>query len=409
VAVPAVVILRESGETGVAEAVRTDLVLRDWSVTVESFASRVLEARWPAAARPAVLAFVPQQPAQRERGLARLRRITQADPENLPIVVCPADVELPDWVYEHGVRSVVQAGRVSYDRLFEDVFRALVGPLPVWLELRVRPSQMLRPTGVAWWNEDVFVADERYEHVVRLGPADSQVVLPGLFEPHHLHLDRRTLYVANKSANELLVAQLVDDMATEVRSVTDCAGPLRCPHDARCAHFVLAVADTDNHRVLVSRDTNRIEDARWTPVRPERPLRAPCGVHADADAVWVADTFNHRLVAFDHDGRQLGAYDGPAGSAFRYPVAVTGWRDFLFVSDEGSERVVALRRSPTDPAALTVHDFAFAGPWVRQTFGLSVNRENRLAVGDRKQKCVWLVDLEQALAATPPEPASAAG
>jgi hypothetical protein len=391
--------MREGQDAKVAELVRNDLVIRNWATLVDSFASRILEtAEWSDRQRPEVLAFIPRRDDLRLRCFLRLRQVMEAG--LLPILLVPEDIDIPDWVYEKGVRAVIPTGSLGYDRLFEDIFRALMGPLPVWLDVRVRPSQVLRPTGVAWWNEDVYVADERYEHVVRIGPVDSQVVLPGLFEPHHIHLDRRTLCVANKSADELLIANLVDDMATDVRSISDCDGPLRRPHDVRCHHFALAVADTDNHRVLISNNTNSFDGASWKVLAPERPFRAPCGLHGDRAHLWVADTFNHRIVGFDYDGVQVADYGsyGEGRDQFRYPVGLYSWQNYLFVADEESERLQVLRRGGADGTELEPYLSSFAAPWVRQVFGLSVNRENRLAIGDRKQKCVWLIDLERAMA-----------
>lgn len=395
---PAIVILRESSEVTVADAIRNDLAAREWSVTVDSFASHLLEPERLMKARlPSVLAFIPKGEVLRQRCLNRLKQLVEA--RIYPVLVIPDDTELPSWLYEQGVRSIVSAGSVTYDRLFEDIFRGLVGPLPSWLDVRVRPTQMLRPTGVSWWTEDVYVADERFEHVVRIGTVDSQVVLPGLFEPHHIHLDRRLLCVANKSANEILLAQIVDDMAVDVRSLVEC-GPtqLKMPHDVCCHRFMLAVADTDNHRVLLAHGNN-FERAEWKPAEPLSPLQAPCGLHVDQQVIWVADTFNHRLIAFDHGGRQIaefGSY-GDELDQFRFPVGVYSWYGYLFVADEESERLKVYRKTDGGELLLEVLSLKFGAPWVQQPFGLSVNRENRLAIGDRKQKCVWIIDLYPAL------------
>ncbi|MET8777774.1 hypothetical protein ABZV58_22450 [Nocardia sp. NPDC004654] len=191
-------------------------------------------------------------------------------------------------------------------------------------------------------------------------------------------------------------------MAVNVRPVRECASvPLRKPHDVRCHRFMLAIADTDNHRVLIA-SGNDFSGARWSVAHPESPLNAPCGLHIDQQGIWVADTFNHRLVAFDRGGRQiysLGEY-GDGEYQFRYPVGVHSWYEYLFVSDEESESLKLFRRNGGESLALSVVSEKFGAPWVQQPFGLSVNRENKLAIGDRKQKCIWIIDLYPAICET---------
>ena len=388
-----VVLLREPADVELAEQLRGDLTVRDWAVTVDVHASRA------AYVTPDTL-VISIVPHQHEPGLHHLEALSDAG--MAPILVLDSGEQLPEWANRNGCRATVIRGHVGYERFFEDLYRAMVGPLPAWLDLRMRPRHLIAPTGVAWWNEDVYVADDKLDHVVRLGAIDSAVILPGLNEPHHIHLDRRTLIVSNKSADEVLVVRLTDGLADEVTPVTSAGSPLRRPHAAQLSTFAAAIADTDNNRVLVSWDREGERPREWKVATPESPLNAPCGLQLDADLLWIADTFNHRIVGIHRDRGEVvsfGEYgDGPMG--FRFPVGVTTWRDMLFVADENGKRLHAYRWRTGHDEHLEIETITtlLAGPHVRQPFGLAVNREDRLAVADRQHKCVWLIALDGALA-----------
>jgi hypothetical protein len=398
---PNVTILREAESLDITEKIRGDLASRGWAVRMNGFASDFLDHGYEYAnmARSPVLAVMPEELERILPCLDKVERLLEADVDIVMMV--PTKYKLPIHFYGKGIGAVIIKDKVHYDRVFEELFRWLAGPLPTWLDLRMRPSQIHRPTGVTWWTEDIFVADEKYEHVVRINTSESAVVVPGLSEPHHIHLDRRRLSIANKAADELLECDLSDDMASDVHPLSSIASlALARPHDVKCAHYTYAIADTDNHRVAYATGANDLRTADFKILNPQVPFSAPCGTFVDANSIWVADTFNHRLVEFDHDGielQTLGSF-GTGPYRFKYPVAIEGWNEYFFVADEQNESLQVYLRpdSEADPALKYVGQLAPG--FIQQPFGLSVNRENRLAVGDRKQKCIWVVDLKPAVA-----------
>jgi len=195
---PHVTLLRTGADVDVVERLRADLVLREWAITVDTFSIRA--SRLPV--ETIIVAYVPANALDETIAFDCLHQLA-VEGRQIVLLDPREGGELPAWIFELGLYSHILSSGLTYDRMFEDVYRALLGPFPPWLDLRIRPSQLVRPTGVSWWNEDIYVADERFEHVVRIGPSDSGVVLPGLFEPHHVHLDRRTLLVANKSSKQV--------------------------------------------------------------------------------------------------------------------------------------------------------------------------------------------------------------
>ena len=379
---------RSRGDVAFAEQLRVDLAVRHRSVELTAFTTAgVLE-------RPesATVAVVPQQDTD-DYGTFLIWMDAVLSAGAAPVLILPERIDLPARVHR-GAAGIVFRNSTSYDQLFEDLFRMLAGVFPSWLDVRVRPSLIQNPTGVAWSSDDLHVADDRFEHVIRISPNDSTVVVPGLDNPHHLSLDERHLAIANMSAGEVLECDIVDNMATNFQTIRSADGlDLVRPHDVRLTAHLSVIADTGNSRVLFR---PRGED--WRAVELERPLAYPGAVCLDDTGFWIADTGNHRVVKCDSEGRQLLSYGsrGDGADEFDRPVGICRWRDLLFIADEGDERIKVLRLSDapgsgqTELTPLVQH---LAGDFVGQPLGLAVSRNNRLAVSDRKLKCVWLLDL----------------
>lgn len=372
-----------------AEQLRVDLAVRHRSVDLTGFTTGggVLE-------RPesATVAVVPQQDTDDYSNFLIWMEAVQSAGA-APVLILPEGIDLPTRIHAKAA-GIIFRNSTSYDQLFEHLFRMLTGPFPSWLDVRVRPSLIQSPTGVAWWSDDLHVADNRFEHAVRISPSDSTVVVPGLDNPHHISLDQRHLAIANMSAGEVLECDIVDNMATNFQTIRSVDGlDLVRPHDVRRTADLSVIADTGNSRVLFR---PRGED--WRAVELERPLAYPGAVCLDDTGFWIADTGNHRVVKCDSEGRELLCYGGRGDRAaeFDTPVGICRWRDFLFVADEGAERVKVLQVSDAPEsghAELTPRVPHLAGDFIGQPLALDVSRNNRLAVSDRKLKCVWLVDL----------------
>lgn len=382
-----------SEDAVVSGQLRVDLERRGWSVFLTLFGSAPKIGT--GSPDSTFIGWLPHR-VDRHSDLIGQLAIVGAEAQQTLILV-PGEVTLPGQIPLPPNATLLVVDAFDYDRTFEDIFRALHAPWPTWLDVRVRPSQLTRPTGVGWWSEDLVVADERFEHVVRIGPDNSTVLLPGLSEPQHVDVDRRQLLVANKGGDEIVVASLVDDMASEVGCVRNIEGEFAHPHAARQAQYHVAIADTDHHRVLLGAgQLHRSEDIAWTVIGG---LSGPCDISLSQGLLLVADTFSHRVLAYDLDGSALGVVGqyGVRMGDFSYPVGVTTWRDYVFVSDEEGKRLQVLQMQ----RGRNVVDFTpigmLARSVIRSPFGLDVNRENRLAVSDRDRRCVWLVDIEPAL------------
>jgi hypothetical protein len=288
----------------------------------------------------------------------------------------------------------LDACRQPFDLAFEGVFRFALGPLPAGVSVYCRPTQMRSVTGVASWDGDILVADEYYGHVVKVRPRDTAILLYGLDEPYHLHLDRRILSVAHAGSHEIVVGRLAGGSLAKVVALRKAAGKnLRRPHGVFQGADWSAIADTDNHRVLVKR--GHLLDRRHEWQTFPKKFKFPCAVFSDGDALWVADTFRHKVVRLDLRSGSATTI-GQSGSVpghFRFPTAIVAWREFVFISDEENHRLQVLRRTKTD--VIDVRTPALARRLIGSPQGLDVNRATQLVVGDRQRGCCWIFDLEQ--------------
>eukprot|EP00455_Lapot_gusevi_P015420 TRINITY_DN17807_c0_g1_i2.p1 TRINITY_DN17807_c0_g1~~TRINITY_DN17807_c0_g1_i2.p1 ORF type:complete len:143 (-),score=19.73 TRINITY_DN17807_c0_g1_i2:50-427(-) len=80
-------------------------------------------------------------------------------------------------------------------------------------------------------------------------------------------------------------------------------------------------------------------------------MNHPYGVAADSQCVYVADTFNHRVLVYSlHDGHllfQLGHGRGTGDTQFNYPMGLSldPHSQLLYVADSENNRVCVWRTS----------------------------------------------------------------
>lgn len=291
----------------------------------------------------------------------------------------------------------VAAYQMPFDLAFEALFRFLLGPLPPWLDVICRPSQIRRPTGAAWWSEDMILADEYYGHLIKLRNEDTSVILAGLDEPYHVHIDRQYIALANTGANEIITGRLRGGALADLASVISAAGiPFNRPHCAFTGNGYTVVADTDNHRVVYCGGRATSDTSDWCAMNG-LTVSFPCSVYGSNESVWIADTFSHRLVNADLKGlNPPKCIIGKAGTGdedFSFPVALCAWNDLLFVSDEQNCRLKVYRIGQTSPVLVTA---GMAADFIGSPMGVSVNRFLQALVADRNRRCYWVIDLRAA-------------
>jgi hypothetical protein len=384
-----VLIVHHGADTAAGEQLRRDLSTRAVPTDVAEFGTRACDAKL--ADLHLVVVLVPDRETCSERRAASMVGALASRGAPLAVVV-PDDRDLPSAVMAQAV-EVVRGERLDYDLLFEKLL-ALVLPRPDWISVRTRPSHFSFPAGVGWWDDAMVVADGGFDRLVVASEGSSSVLLPGLDEPAQVKVDRQKVMVANKGGDSVLLARIEDLRISQVQVLTGaCGAPFRSPHGVDSSQGLVAVADTDGNRVLVADMTvweKPRSHASWHALRGR--FKLPCGVLIVDGTVWVADTFNHRLVVHEPRGTRIATFNL---DDVMHPVQICAWGDFLFVAHDTGVRMY--RRSGAAgrrPCRLTpIRDVApsvVCAPW-----GLSVSRQDRLAIADRSRRCVWMVDLPQ--------------
>lgn len=404
---PSVLLVRGRLERSIARRLASDLRRRGFSVSEgEPCVERTLDPNllWP----DTVSVVVVPKNANAPRSLAHVERVVRM---GLPaIVLADVDDRRPGHLGVEA-RDIIRYGEGAddHDRTFEGIFRSLLGPFPGWLDVRVAPSLVSAPTGVSWWSDDLFVADEDYGQVVRLGadPGEHGVVVSGLSQPHHIHLDRNKLLIANRGAHRLVVALVEDGSLKDITNLAGGAKDFTHPNGVHQGHGVTVVADTDNHAVHFTRDDPTLRKTvkpTWRTLKIDGGLRYPCGVHVHDSGIWIADTFNNRVVVVGLDGKEAKSFYGRgwASGFFAQPVGIAIDHNRLFVVDAEPRRVQVFGMTiDSEDAGPQLHGLGdrLGEPWIANPFGISVNQHGQMAISDRLRRCVWLIKLDQALAA----------
>jgi hypothetical protein len=404
---PGVHIIVDEIDRRVARRLRVDLRRRGFVATIGEPGVLHTAERARLAPEVATVFVVPFDPAAPDVGSRSIRFLDQLSRADHPPIILAdlADkrveslLQLPADILRYG------EGGLDYDGVFADLLVALLGPLPSWLDLRAAPTLIAAPTGIAWWADDLLVADEHFGQVSRISANDTRAMLVGLHEPHHIDLDRHKLLVADKGAHRLLLGTVDAGSVGDIRTVL-AKGDFLHPNGVHQGVGMTAVADTDHHRVLMTTDDLWAPDRRkrpdWKELAPVGGLRYPCGVFIDGRWIWVADTFHQRLVVFDHNGREVANFSGYGWGAgrFAYPTSIVRWKDLLLVADAEARRIQAFSVDDGEDhpslGPLTGEGLGngeLGAPWIGHPFGLSVNHNGRLAVADRLRRCAWLLDL----------------
>jgi uncharacterized protein (TIGR03437 family) len=235
--------------------------------------------------------------------------------------------------------------------------------------------------GVAYANNMLFVADANR---VGAAPVNQRVLI---FKNLSNFLPQPTDQLAYTSVCPVCVgnADVVlgqPDFTTTNTNLSQSG--LRTPSAVATDGTVIAVADSDNNRVLI---WNQIPTSNGVPadvvlgqpnfttgsipgnIPTAKSMRGPSGLWIQNGKLYVADTQNHRILIFNSIPKQSGvaadmvlgqpnlttyvepdltkANSGPTSSNLESPVSVTSDGIHLFVTDLGHNRVLIWNSIPT--------------------------------------------------------------
>lgn len=270
---------------------------------------------------------------------------------------------------------------------------------PNWLRA-VRLPAGSRPTGIAVDRGRIFVADHGLGTVTRYDKGEPVRVFEGLAAPHHLAIMGATLLAAD-TGNGAVV--LLDHDLNLMHRVTNFDGAgLNRPHGITSNHpREYYVSDADNNRVLCIRDgqlAGVVGRADLTCGDSDDEFAIPCAVAASPRGLYVADTYNHRVVLLDRALRTIdhfGGY-GQGDNEFAYPVGVAVWHDWVLVADEYNKRLQLWRKGLGGQHVWVASDLG--GEWIGSPFGLDFDPGVKLWTADRADGQVIEIDFRAMLA-----------
>lgn len=317
------------------------------------------------------------------------------DMSNVTLVVSKHALTSRTWAIPPGPRAVIAQGDRN-DMLLREMILAKGPPPPPWLDCRVHRT-LVKPTGVAWWNDDLLAADVARECVVQLDGGGGAIdALTGIGEPYHIGLDRRRVFVTDVSENRIMTAEVrpglgfthIDDLSVPADEIGGVG--LAKAHGVWASEGLLAIADTDNQRVLLR--YNRQAPYRWEVFTGPEPFNYPCGVMFFGTELWVTNSDVGIVDVFDLLGERAPWRYAPGLDVLVDPNATVRWKDLVFITDEVGQTLLGGRCS-LDGATPELDLDAVASQWICAPWGMSVNATSRLAVADRLLGVVWLIDI----------------
>ena len=235
-------------------------------------------------------------------------------------------------------------------------------------------------SGIAYANNTLFIADANrvqatpvnnrvliYENISSQIPSPTEKITQGVRCP-----------VCSAKAN---VALGQTDFTSAGFAIPPNQASFRTPTGIASDGQILAVADTDNNRILIWKSIPRTTGTpadivlgqpdfvtvQSPPRLDEKSFRAPQGLWIQGTRLFVSDTQNHRVLVWNHiptSNNQAADYvlgepnfttaPGPVVTSIKaaannlfYPVSVTSDGIRLFVTDLGNNRVLIWKSIPT--------------------------------------------------------------
>ncbi len=194
----------------------------------------------------------------------------------------------------------------------------------------------------------LLVADTGNDRIAiyEVNGASARLVseLKGLAAPEGVAVTRDGSVLATNVRSGSVSVFRGDKLVASVGQQGSRDGEFSHPHDIDVgADGTIYVVDSGNNRVQVF-DSSL---AHRTSFGPELKLNGPKYLSLDADRIWLADEYNHRILLLDHRHRLLGVLGtgqpGRGANAFRKPEAVVARAPHLWVVDTYNDRVLLLQ------------------------------------------------------------------
>jgi TIR domain/NHL repeat len=271
--------------------------------------------------------------------------------------------------------------------------------MPKWLTVVPGTGVLGEPTGVAVNGEDIFVADREGNRIVKISSSGTSAA-SGLNHPHHLIVEDEEVIVCDTYADRLAAFSL--DLERTWERPRAGRRKLYRPHGLCWSHdHGLLAADTDKDRLSWVSTPRKckppsavVSDCGWA---------SPCGIASSPEGLFVADTFNHRIVVLDDDLHKVHEFGrrGYGDREFANPVGVACWHQYVVIADEHNQRLqlwkaVRRRRGGWTSKFITAD---MCRSQLGSPFGVTFDKNGVLYVTDRRRGRVLRIDFDAYLKA----------
>lgn len=235
---------------------------------------------------------------------------------------------------------------------------------------------LVEPTGIAILKNKIFVCDHSSGTLSRynlFGRLEKDVA--DLNQPHHIMVKKNLLYVCDTTNNRISIYNY------ELKKCKKIVCPnMSRPHGIAMINenkFVIATAD--RHSILLIKNNGAKEYFR---TNDGKKFHFPCGIFLHKDRIFLADTFNHRILVLSKNLKTVASFGsrGSGDKQFHCPVSLCFFNNYIFISDETNRRLQLWKEVKSNVFVWRKSNIA---PLIKSPFGIAIEGE-KLYIADRK-------------------------
>lgn len=202
----------------------------------------------------------------------------------------------------------------------------------VWQYVKTIKTEGVQPEGIINSDIGIWLSDPNKNRLVLI---DSEGVIKrtedSLNKPMHLASDGRFIFIPLSGSAQITMTDGVNS------GVVPMEEKLNTPSSVSVYQREMGISDQNNHRILFSTDGQT-----WNSIgskgNKKGELLNPSDVHITTDKIWIADTGNNRIQAFDKSGNSMLLIG--EDNKLKHPKGLFVNETNVFVSDTGNDRVL---------------------------------------------------------------------
>lgn len=201
-----------------------------------------------------------------------------------------------------------------------------------WNLVKTIRTEGVHPEGIIYSTAGIWLSDPDKDRLVLIDTEGGVIrTMDSLNKPMHLASDGRFIFIPQSGGAQIT---MTDGLNSGIIPVTE---KLDAPSAVSVYQQELGIADQNNHRILLSTDGQT-----WSSIgskgKGKGQLLNPVDVHITAENIWIADTGNDRIQAFNKEGNSVIMLG--VDNKMNQPKGIFVTETNVFIADTGNDRVL---------------------------------------------------------------------